>query len=82
MFDKQAYWKRRKQGLRGQEELPEPKLIKTSNVMLGFDKGGNPVARNNRDRHRKIVDRTFTKKGYQAYKQKDGSFTTRKLRQA
>lgn len=82
MFDKETYWKKRKQRLRGQESLPEPKLIQTSNVMLGFDSTGRPVAKNRRVRRKKVADRTYTKKGYQAYENKQGAFVTRRLKSA
>ena len=63
MFDKIKYWANRKENKRGQEGLPEPTLLKKSNVMLVMRKGG-PVAQNRKQRRHKVVDRTFTKKGH------------------
>lgn len=80
MFDEAQYWKNRKQGKRGQEDLiPKSKLIKESDVSMGFSPTGQMIAKNRKVRRQKAVDRTFTKKGYQAYERKDGTKSTRKL---
>lgn len=84
MFDKKAYWERRKQGLRGQEPLPEPQLAKwteedhkakkcgekqigkerTSGVTMHMTKKGL-VAVTRKMNRRKVVDRHFTKRGFE-----------------
>ena len=63
MVDKIKYWESRKQNKRGQEALPEPTLLRKSNLMFVMRKGG-PVAANRKQRRHKVIDRTFTKKGY------------------
>lgn len=78
-FDKVVYWQRRKEGKRGQDELPAPKLFKTSNVMLGFERGGKPVPKNRKQRRQRAIDRTFTKKGYKAVYSKVEGWITNKI---
>lgn len=55
MFDKKLYWKRRKDGKRGQENLtPEPVLFKESGVTTSFDNQGRMLINNRAYRRRAV----------------------------
>ncbi len=64
-FDKDKYWKNRKEGKRGQGELPKPQITPTDNeAERSFDNEGNMVIKNRAYRRRRIRlpgDNLFTK---------------------
>lgn len=54
MFNKEEYWKNRKNKNRGQGKTIEPKLFKTSDVHIHFTKDNKPMAVPRRIRRRAI----------------------------
>lgn len=66
-FDKQKYWDLKKRGIRGQG-AKSPKIIsfkETDETTQLFDPVKKQFVKVNRERRRrKVVDRTYTKKGY------------------
>lgn len=64
-FDKDKYWKNRKEGKRGQGELPKPQITESGDAERGFDNAGNIIVKNRAFRRRRIRlpgDNLFTQK--------------------
>jgi hypothetical protein len=81
MFDKKLYWKRRKEGLPGIENLvPAPKVTPTPGQHM-VRIGGKVQLVNREKARRKFVDRQFTKRGFE-YGIRIGGRTFEKLQAA